>query len=166
MKKSLNTEKKNIALCGFMGCGKSYKGARFAEKNGLKFIDLDCYIEENAKLSIPEIFTNFGEDYFRDLEYNAISELSSLEGIVFALGGGALTFERNALVLKKNSFIIFIDSPFKICYERIKGDENRPIAKSKTKKELHALYKKRKKLYKKYSNLKVKEKSGLDKLII
>ena len=63
-----------IYLCGFLGCGKSTIGKLLAQKTGLKFTDLDDYIEETEKMSIPEIFASKGESYFREKEAKAVKD--------------------------------------------------------------------------------------------
>ena len=54
---------RNIYLCGFMGCGKSYMGKKLAEKLGCTLVDLDAYIEEKEGKTIPEIFAEFSERF-------------------------------------------------------------------------------------------------------
>ena len=61
MKKSVS----NIALCGFMGCGKSTVGRLLAKYMGMNFIDTDTYIEKQMKMKIPAIFEQYGQDFFR-----------------------------------------------------------------------------------------------------
>jgi shikimate kinase len=125
--------KKPIYLSGFMGSGKSY----IAKNSGLNFTDLDKYIEKQQGLTIPEIFAEHGEIYFRNLELAALKEIKS---DLVSLGGGALTFPETADFARKNAVVIFINTPFETCYERIKNDKSRPLAVNKTKEELHELY--------------------------
>ena len=72
-----------IFLCGFMGCGKSTIGEKLAQKLNCNFIDMDDYIEQKANMTIPEIFEQFGEPHFRDLETQAVKELSTSGGCHF-----------------------------------------------------------------------------------
>ena len=60
---------RNVILIGFMGTGKSSTGKMLAQRLGCAFIDMDNKIEEEAGLSIPEIFAKLGEDHFRQLEH-------------------------------------------------------------------------------------------------
>jgi shikimate kinase len=126
---------KPIYLYGFMGCGKSY----LARKSGLSFIDLDEQIGD-----IPKIFAEKGEAHFRSLE---LAALKSAKADIISLGGGALTNPEAAKHAKKNAVVVFVDTPFEVCYERIKNDKNRPLAASKTKQELLALYNSRSEHY-------------------
>lgn len=132
----------NIYLCGFMGCGKTTIGKLLAKEFDYSFIDLDEYITEKTGKSIPEIFEKHGEQYFRKLETTSISELTN-NNLVISTGGGALVSISNATKAKHHGRIIFINTSFNICYNRISGDENRPLTKNKSKTELYDLYKKR-----------------------
>ena len=123
---------KPVYLYGFMGSGKSFIGRKAAQELNLSFIDLDECIG-----NIPEIFALHGEKHFRELEFNALREANA---DIISLGGGALTNPDAAAYAKENAVVIFIDTPFEVCYERIKGDKSRPLAASKTKEELLALY--------------------------
>lgn len=140
--------RKNMILCGFMGCGKSTVGSLLAKKTGMAFIDLDSYIEKKEKKSISEIFEESGEEYFRMLERKAAEELSQKNGIVLATGGGTLTFSHNVEVLKKNGKIILLDLPVETVSERLKNDTTRPLLNRPDKEQaMKELYEKRLPLY-------------------
>lgn len=135
-----------LFLCGFMGCGKSTIAATLSKYMGCSYCDMDSLIVKNEGMTIPEIFEKKGEAYFRQAESKLIEELSGYKGIV-SCGGGTMLNEKNAENAKKNGVVIFINVPFEVCYERIAGDSNRPIAISKTKEELKATFDER---YEKY----------------
>lgn len=140
---------KPIALCGFMGCGKSSVGRALAKILGYKFIDSDSYIEEKYGMTIPEIFEAKGEDYFRDIEHEAIKELSLDTNTVIATGGGVVTFERNTKILKENTFLVMIDVCLPAIQERLKFSHNRPLIEGPDKAEkVKQLYNKRLPIYK------------------
>lgn len=139
-----------IYLCGFMGCGKSTVGRRLASSLKCSFTDMDSYIEKEEGRSIREIFETDGEEYFRNLETETIKKLGNKKGVI-ATGGGALLRAENGRAAKKFGIPVFIDTKFSICYNRIKGDKNRPLAYNSTREELKRLYYKRKNLYKKNS---------------
>ncbi|WP_124100857.1 shikimate kinase [Ruminococcus sp. Marseille-P6503] len=142
--------RKTVYLCGFMGCGKSTIGRLLAKRLGTGFTDLDTYIEKKEGLRIPEIFEKYGEDHFRAAETEALEELGAAGGVV-ATGGGALLSDANAQTAANNGTAIFIDTPFEICYGRIKGDKNRPIAYNSTKEQLLERFEYRRPLYMKNS---------------
>lgn len=83
-----------------MGCGKSTVGRNLARKTGKRFVDMDAYIEKKTGKTISEIFTDQGEDGFRDIEHEVCLELADKSNLIIATGGGALTFERNVRVFK------------------------------------------------------------------
>ncbi len=130
---------KAIYLCGFMGCGKSTVGKVLAKKIGYGFIDMDDYIVEREKMSIPQIFAEKGEKYFRDTETAVIGELAQ-KGAVIACGGGAMLKKENADIAAENGIVVYIDIPFEACYERISGDGNRPLVVNNTKEQLEEIY--------------------------
>ncbi|MGN0613910.1 MAG: shikimate kinase [Porcipelethomonas sp.] len=135
-----------VFLCGFMGCGKSTIAAVLAKYMGSQHCDTDTLIVEREGMSIPEIFEKKGEEYFRSAESRLVEELSGYKGVA-ACGGGTMLNEKNAETARKNGVVVFINVPFEVCYQRIAGDSNRPVAASKTKEELKKLYDER---YEKY----------------
>jgi len=143
---------KNIILCGFMGCGKSSVGEILAELLNRKFIDMDSYISTKAGMDINGIFAGLGEQAFRDMEHTACAELAEEKGAVIATGGGTLTFERNACLLRQNGTIVFIDVPLEIIEQRLAQDNTRPMLK---KHDLRELYEERRPLYKKAADFTV-----------
>lgn len=127
---------KSVYLCGFMGCGKSYSAQKAETVLGINYTDLDDYITETEKMFIPEIFEKHGANYFRECEYNALKKLTGL----IALGGGVLTNDKCVQYARENARVIFIDTCFDICYERVKNDPNRPVAFGKNRDELYSVY--------------------------
>ncbi len=143
---------KTIYLCGFMGCGKSTVGRILAEKLGCRFTDMDTYIEKTEKMSIPRIFEEKGEPYFRSRETEAVHALGKASGVI-ACGGGAMLKEINAEAAAEHGIVVYIDTPFEICWNRISGDTNRPIVMANTKESLEELYNTRKTLYTAHSKV-------------
>lgn len=138
----------NIVLCGFMGCGKSTVGRNLARKTGTKFLDMDTYIEQQANMTVSQIFEKYGEDGFRDMEHKACIELSQMNGLVIASGGGAFTFKRNADVFKGKDTIVLLDVPLDVIKYRLRNDTTRPLLQRPDKdKVMKELYDKRLPLY-------------------
>jgi shikimate kinase len=127
---------KNIYLIGFMGSGKSTVGPLLAEKLDHAFFDTDeCIVNETGK-SIPEIFAEDGEDFFREKEREAIQFVSQLENFVVSVGGGAVMNTRNWLALKSSGLIIYLKCDAESIYQRVKNDLNRPLLnKARNKRE-------------------------------
>ena len=139
----MNTEKTNIILCGFMASGKTSVAKALSKELAYPYIDTDELIVKESKMSIPEIFDKYGEDYFRDLEFNIANKLKDFNNTIIATGGGMLTFDRNVEVLKEAGTIIHIKREFDDIYQTLLKDKTRPLATQKTKEELKELYNKR-----------------------
>lgn len=139
-----------------MGAGKSFIGKMLADKLSRVLIDTDEYIINWKSKSIPDIFKEYGEDGFREIEHEAIVKLSSQVGIVVSLGGGAVTRKPNVDAMKTSGKVVLLDSSFDVCYERISGDSNRPIVMQKTKDELRELYNARMPIYSEASDVIIK----------
>jgi len=116
----------NVILIGYRGAEKSATGKRIAKILGFKFVDTDNLIEQNAGLSIPEIFERFGEEHFRNLESKAIKEACSRDNHVIATGGGAPMRKENAANMKRNGIVILLNGSPEVIHSRISGDSNRP----------------------------------------
>ena len=120
--------KRNIALSGMPGSGKSTVGRIIAEQLDRELIDTDALITERAG-EITKIFSEHGEAYFRDLETAVIREISSRSGKVISLGGGAILRRENVDALRHNGEIFFIDrSP-----DFLIPTDDRPLADEKEK---------------------------------
>ncbi|MBR3970717.1 MAG: shikimate kinase [Ruminococcus sp.] len=143
-----------VFLCGFMGCGKTTVGRIAAKKLGYGFCDSDELIVEREGMSIPEIFAEKGEPYFRQAEAEVIKSLCG-KNIIVACGGGAMLNPDTAAAAAKAGAVIFIDLDFEACYERISGDENRPIVISSTKEELEERFNARYDVYMKHSTMQI-----------
>lgn len=123
----------NIVLCGFMGSGKTVVGKELAKIMGRKFIDTDELIEKEQGMAIKAIFAARGEDYFRELEYEACKKTAEMKNCVISTGGGALTFERNAKALKEGGKVVFLDASFETICQRIGDSSNRPLFQDREK---------------------------------
>lgn len=110
-----------------MGCGKSAIGKRLAEKLELPFIDLDTAIEEKTGLTIPEIFEQHGEGYFRKLERDILREIIAGEPKIIATGGGAFINEESRKLIKEKSLSVWIKADFALLLERVSRKNNRPL---------------------------------------
>ena len=106
--KQVRRAEQNIVLIGMPGCGKTTVGTLLAQKLGRTFIDTDKWIEETEGMTIPAVFAELGEDFFRDLETNACREIGKLLGTIIATGGGAVLREENRRALRQNAVIIYL----------------------------------------------------------
>ena len=117
----------NIILIGFMGTGKTSVGMRLAEMLDMRFIDTDDIIEEKSEMSIPEIFSEMGEEHFRDLESKAVEEVSRFSQHVVATGGGAVIREQNVHNLKSSGLLFCLDATPEVIFERTSQYAHRPL---------------------------------------
>ncbi|WBY63753.1 MAG: Multifunctional fusion protein [Thermocaproicibacter melissae] len=117
----------NLTLCGFMGCGKTTCGRILAKRLNRRFVDLDEYIEQKQGMSVSEIFAKKGEPAFRQMETDAVKELSHSGGLVIAAGGGTLLKPENAAALRANGIVVLLDASLEAVRERLKDDTARPL---------------------------------------
>ncbi|MBQ1263018.1 MAG: shikimate dehydrogenase, partial [Oscillospiraceae bacterium] len=107
--KEILSQKRNIVLIGMPGSGKSTIGKILADSLNMSFVDTDEVIVRNEGKAIPEIFSELGEEKFRDMESAAVLEVAGLQHTVIATGGGAVLREKNVQLLSQNGRIYFID---------------------------------------------------------
>ncbi len=117
-------KKQNIVLVGMPGCGKSTVGKVLAEMLGAELIDTDQVIVDNDGRAIPEIFSQEGEQGFRDLETAAIRQVAARQHAVISTGGGAILRPENLRLLRQNGRIYFIDRPL----EALEATADRPLS--------------------------------------
>tara|TARA_B110000438_G_C15767862_1_gene630469 strand:+ start:958 stop:1518 length:561 start_codon:yes stop_codon:yes gene_type:complete len=119
--------RKNIALVGHMGSGKTILGLLISKKLDLAYIDSDQLIEKNLKNTINDIFNNEGEAYFRHIEEETVLKCTNKTNLVLSLGGGAILSKKIRKRLKDNFFTVFIDTDIDILVERLKKSKRRPL---------------------------------------
>jgi shikimate kinase len=117
----------NVILCGFMATGKSAVGKRLASLMGYDFLDMDAVIEEEAGLSIREIFAARGEPAFRALESEMVERLAARTGCVIATGGGAIVNPRNLEAFKRCGTVITLTADPQTILSRVGSGEDRPM---------------------------------------
>ncbi|MBO7345250.1 MAG: shikimate dehydrogenase, partial [Clostridia bacterium] len=148
---------KNIVLIGMPGSGKTTIGKNLAEILGKEFIDTDQKIVEKDGRDIPTIFSQSGEEFFRNLEKEVLREVGKLSNKVIATGGGVVKDKENYFPLKQNGDIIWI----KRTLEKL-SIENRPLSKDG---EIFKLYGERKDLYLSFSDYSVQNDGDLQDAI-
>ncbi len=140
--------KKNIALIGFMGAGKTTVSNYLKQMLAMDEVDTDAEIVRQEGMPITEIFDRYGEDYFRNCESNVIIELQKSNQLIISCGGGAVLRKENVKNLKKGSYIVLLTASPETTLERVKDSNERPILNGHMNVEyIKTLQEKRKKIY-------------------
>ena len=141
---------RNIVLIGFMGAGKTTVGELVAKKLNRDFVDTDQELEKMHNMSIPQIFAQKGEEYFRRQERNLISGLcEKARRKVISPGGGAFLQEEVRRVCLEHCIVFFLDLSWDYWkeerYPLIR--DNRPVLQNKTMEEIKQLFFQRRNAY-------------------
>jgi shikimate kinase len=131
-----------------MGSGKSVVGALVAYRAHAPFFDLDLMIENEASMSIPEIFAKRGEAAFRSLESRLLPQALQ-GGAVAALGGGTPMDDANWQLIEERSLPVYLELPFETIWARIGRSENRPLLAGRLRREVADLFERRRPRYEK-----------------
>lgn len=126
IEESLRPSLSNVIFIGMPGCGKSTAAKYCARVSEREVIDTDKLIEEEAGMTIPEIFEKEGESGFRAREAKVISDVSKQSGKIIAVGGGAVLSLENRRAMRQNGFVIYLDTPIDLL-----GTKGRPLSKSR-----------------------------------
>jgi len=119
----------NLFLVGPMGAGKSAVGRQLAKLLHLSFLDSDDEIESRTGVDIPFIFEKEGEEGFRKRETKVIDELSVMDGIVLATGGGAIVNPQNRNFLGARGFVVYLFTSVDQQVVRTQRGRERPMLK-------------------------------------
>jgi shikimate kinase len=129
IKSNIEHFKSQIFLVGFMASGKSTIGPRLAAALGRPFVDIDPLIEARTKSTIADLIASEGEDRFRQIETEILRETAEGALAVIAPGGGAITRAANRELMSNSGLIVWLDTPFELCWLRIQKDKTvRPLA--------------------------------------
>lgn len=134
----------NAILIGMPGAGKTLLGGEIANRMGRRFVDIDDMIVEHEGMSIPEIFAQKGENYFRKVETEMLEKACVQTGLVIATGGGIVKKKINYNIIKQNGIVIWIKRDL----SKLETD-GRPLSQSMP---LEQLYEERKDAYSYWSD--------------
>ena len=140
--------KKNLALTGMMGVGKSTLGKALSKELLMQFSDIDKIIENKLKMSIQNIFNNKGESFFRKHEEKITLEELKKKNIIISLGGGAFMNSKIRKIALTSSETFWLDLDLKLLTKRLVKSKKRPLLNNKYLEEnLKKIYKERKSTY-------------------
>jgi len=126
-----------IFLTGYMGSGKSSAGKTLATQLGYEFIDLDKFIEQEYKMTIPEIFSNKGEKEFRAMEHNSLKKVIEKENVIIACGGGTPCYYNNMELMNNSGATVYLKMSADSLVNRLmNAKEKRPLILNKDEKQL------------------------------
>jgi shikimate kinase len=117
----------NLTLVGFMGTGKSTVGHLVASTLCFQFVDTDELIERRAGKKIADIFTQDGEQRFRELESTIVRELEPSRHCVISTGGGLIVNPGNLESLRQHSLLVCLWASPEAIWNRVKHQSHRPL---------------------------------------
>lgn len=121
------TPARSIVLVGMMGAGKSSVGRCLERRTGLRRFDTDESVSRQFGKSIPEIFSESGEQEFRQAEADTLARLNPPHPLVIVTGGGIVLREENIQHLKRLGIVIWLDADEETLFERASRRGNRPL---------------------------------------
>ncbi|MBN1119171.1 MAG: shikimate kinase [Bacteroidales bacterium] len=126
-----------LFIIGYKNCGKTTIGKKVANRLNLEFIDLDEVIEKKENKTIPELYSEIGDEKFRILEWKALKDVIKKDNIVVSTGGGAPCHCDNMNLMEEHGDVIYIHLDSDTLVSRLKrATKDRPIVLNKTDEEL------------------------------
>lgn len=134
-----------IFIIGFMGAGKTFFGEKLAYSLNVQFLDSDEEIEKQENKKISDIFNDYGEHYFRNLEKKWIEQVQQVA--VISCGGGLPCFNDLILVLRKKGEVIYLNTSSERILQQLKNNTQRPLLQNKNQEDVLHLKNKRELYY-------------------
>lgn len=127
-----------IILVGYMGSGKTLLGKSIAETLGIRFINSDSEIEQQTDMSVGQLFEQYGENHFRSLEREFLSNFDVQESFVLATGGGTPCYNNQMEVLNAMGTTVYLQCSNETLFSRLKYErDHRPLIAGLSDEELH-----------------------------
>jgi shikimate kinase len=117
----------NIFLIGFMGAGKSTIAKELQKRLGMNLVEMDARIVEEQGMSINDIFAQYGENHFRDIESQLILTIGDEGSTVVSCGGGVVLRPQNTEYMKKSGKVVYLKTSPETIFERVRHSTDRPI---------------------------------------
>ena len=141
------TGKRNIALIGFMGTGKTSVGKELADRLNMTFLDMDEAIEKHEGRPVSDIFANEGELYFRKVERALVQELAAKTGLVIGTGGGVVLDPDNTADFECSGLVVCLQASPETILERVRHETHRPLLKGDMMGKITGILAKRQPIY-------------------
>jgi len=126
----MGSKARSIVLIGMMGAGKSSVGRCLRRRTGLAGVDTDEAVASKFQLSIPEIFSKYGEDRFREIETQVLMEFAPEHTAIITTGGGIILRDENVALLKCLGTIVWLEAEEETLFERASRRGERPLLKT------------------------------------
>ncbi len=134
------TQSAPIFLVGFMGCGKTTLGRALSKATGRQFIDLDFYIEQRFRKTIPQLFAEKGEAEFRRMESALLREVGEFSDVVVSCGGGTPCHDDNMDYMNSKGFTVWLQATDECLFRRLsRHRERRPLLAGRTDDEIREI---------------------------
>lgn len=126
-----------IFMIGYMGSGKTTVGKLLAKSLSLSFVDLDAYIENKYRKTIPDLFAEKGEDGFRKIENQSLLEVAEFDNVVISTGGGTPCFFDNMAIMNRTGMTIYLEVHPEDLADHLQASKTiRPLIAGKSREEL------------------------------
>lgn len=126
---------RNLIFVGLMGAGKSVIGRLVAQTLGIPFVDTDAEIETVSRMTIAELFSQYGETEFRALETRVVERLLKQGPRVVSTGGGAFINEATRAQIKQGGLSIWLNADLETLWDRVNRRDHRPLLKTENPKQ-------------------------------
>lgn len=131
---------KPVFIIGYMGCGKTTFGRALSAATGLRFIDLDFYIEQRFHATVAEIFASHGEDGFRRIERDMLHEVAEFEDVIVSCGGGTPCFFDNVDYMNSRGVTLWLQASHDTLFSRlVRKREKRPLLAGRSDDEIREI---------------------------
>ncbi len=152
----MKTLTKHIFMIGFMGVGKTSTSRALSRQLGVKEIDTDAMIVEQAGMAISDIFAQQGEEAFRQMETTLLDEIAEMNPCIVSCGGGMVMRPENVEKMKKQGKIVLLSATPETIYSHVKDSTSRPLLNGNMNVEYIAeLMKQREPAYEKAADYKI-----------
>lgn len=138
-----------------MGSGKSTVGRILSSLTGFALVDTDQLLAREAGQSIPEIFREHGEKYFRALETRILQSLVGRIGLIVATGGGAIIPAENRALFRQIGTVVWLDASTDHLHKRVKHSRRPLLQTEDPRKTLEDLYRAREPLYREVATVRI-----------